>query len=73
MTDVVQATMVARQSDAWSAAMRVALIFAYDDVRGSPVQNAVHSGYQRISAGESEPGLITPGQRMIIGTSVPES
>ena len=31
----------------------VALVFAYDDVRGSPVQNAVHSGYQRITAGES--------------------
>ncbi|MCC2112228.1 MAG: heparinase II/III family protein, partial [Hyphomicrobiales bacterium] len=31
----------------------IALIFAYDDVRGSPVQNAVHSGYQRITAGET--------------------
>ncbi len=31
----------------------IALIFAYDDVRGSPVQNAVHSGYQRVTAGES--------------------
>jgi uncharacterized heparinase superfamily protein len=29
----------------------VATLIAYDDVRGTPVNNAVHSGYQRIEAG----------------------
>lgn len=29
----------------------LATVFAYDDARGSPVANAVHSGYQRAEAG----------------------
>jgi uncharacterized heparinase superfamily protein len=31
----------------------LATILAYDDARGTPVANAVHSGYQRMEAGES--------------------
>lgn len=31
----------------------LATILAYDDARGTPVQNASHSGYQRIEAGAS--------------------
>jgi len=31
----------------------VATVLAYDDARGAPVANAVHSGYQRIEAGGS--------------------
>lgn len=31
----------------------LATILAYDDARGSPVANAVHSGYQRVEAGQS--------------------
>ena len=31
----------------------LATILAYDDARGAPVANAVHSGYQRIEAGQS--------------------
>jgi uncharacterized heparinase superfamily protein len=31
----------------------LATILAYDDARGTPVANAVHSGYQRIEAGPS--------------------
>ncbi len=31
----------------------LATILAYDDARGTPVANAVHSGYQRIEAGRS--------------------
>ena len=31
----------------------LATILAYDDARGTPVANAVHSGYQRIEAGQS--------------------
>ena len=31
----------------------LATILAYDDARGAPVANAVHSGYQRIDAGQS--------------------
>jgi uncharacterized heparinase superfamily protein len=31
----------------------LATLIAYDDIGGAPVQNAVHSGYQRIEAGQS--------------------
>ena len=31
----------------------LATILAYDDARGTPVANAVHSGYQRVEAGQS--------------------
>ena len=31
----------------------LATVLAYDDARGSPVANAPHSGYQRITAGEA--------------------
>jgi uncharacterized heparinase superfamily protein len=31
----------------------LATVLAYDDARGQPVANAVHSGYQRIEAGQS--------------------
>jgi uncharacterized heparinase superfamily protein len=31
----------------------LATVLAYDDARGTPVANAVHSGYQRIDAGQS--------------------
>jgi len=31
----------------------VATLIAYDDTRGAPVNNAVHSGYQRVEAGTS--------------------
>ncbi len=30
----------------------VATVLAYDDARGAPVANAVHSGYQRVQAGD---------------------
>ncbi|MGZ8371967.1 MAG: heparinase II/III family protein [Rhodoplanes sp.] len=39
----------------------LATILAYDDARGAPVANAVHSGYQRIEAGQSVVLMDTGG------------
>jgi uncharacterized heparinase superfamily protein len=39
----------------------LATILAYDDARGSPVANAVHSGYQRIDAGHAVVLIDTGG------------
>jgi len=32
---------------------RIATLIAYDDAHGTPVSNAVHSGYQRVEAGDT--------------------
>ncbi|HWM47561.1 MAG TPA: heparinase II/III family protein [Xanthobacteraceae bacterium] len=46
----------------------VATLIAYDDTRGTPVHNAVHSGYQRIEAGAAVV-LMDTGKSPPVGMS----